>query len=87
MKKAWTIIAVICIIAGCIIGQFSKIAIADYGAIALEAFGLVSLIIIRVSFCNCRSLLRSCRYGRSYNDPDYNYSCGAHCAYYRPYNY
>ena len=45
MKKAWTIIAVICIIAGCIIGQFSKIAIADYGAIALEAFGLVSLII------------------------------------------
>ncbi|MBO7735856.1 MAG: hypothetical protein J6S67_25025 [Methanobrevibacter sp.] len=45
MKKAWTIIAVICIIAGCVLGQFSTIAIADYGAIALEAFGLTALII------------------------------------------
>ena len=45
MKKAWTIIAVICIIAGCVLGQFSTIAIVDYGAIALEAFGLTALII------------------------------------------
>ena len=45
MKNVWTIIAVICIIAGCVLGQFSTIAIADYSAIALEAFGLTALII------------------------------------------
>jgi hypothetical protein len=45
MKNVWTIIAVACIIAGCVIGQFSTIAIADYSAIALEAFGLTALII------------------------------------------
>lgn len=45
MKNVWTIIAVICIIAGCILGQFSTIAIVDYTAIALEAFGLTVLII------------------------------------------
>ena len=45
MKNVWTIIAVICIIAGCVLGQFSTIAIVDYSAIALEAFGLTALII------------------------------------------
>ena len=45
MKNVWTIIAVICIIVGCLLGQFSTIAIADYTAIALEAFGLTALII------------------------------------------
>lgn len=44
MKKAWTIIAVICIIAGCIVGYFSKIAMVDYTAIAVMAFGFVTLI-------------------------------------------
>ena len=45
MKNKLTIIAVICIIAGCVIGYFSSIAIADYAAIAVEAFGFVSLIV------------------------------------------
>lgn len=45
MKNVWTIIAVACIIAGCVIGHFSTIAIADYGAIALEAFGFCTLIV------------------------------------------
>lgn len=44
MKNILTIIAVICIAAGCVVGHFSTIAIVDYGAIALEAFGLCTLI-------------------------------------------
>ena len=45
MKNIITILAVACIIAGCIIGYNSSIAIADYGAIALEAFGFTVLVI------------------------------------------
>lgn len=45
MKNFITILAVACIIAGCAIGSFSSIAIADYGAIALEAFGFTVLVI------------------------------------------
>ena len=45
MKNLITILAVACIIAGCAIGSFSSIAIADYGAIALEAFGFTVLVI------------------------------------------
>ena len=45
MRKIYTIIAVICIIAGCILGHFSTVAVVDYSAIALEAFGLCTLII------------------------------------------
>lgn len=45
MKNKLTIIAVICIIAGCILGHFSTIAIVDYAAIAMEAFGFVTLIV------------------------------------------
>jgi len=45
MKNVWTIIAVACIIVGCIVGHFSTIAIVDYAAIAVEAFGFVTLII------------------------------------------
>ena len=45
MKNTWTIIAIICIIAGCIVGYFSSIAIVDYSAIAVMAFGFVTLIV------------------------------------------
>lgn len=45
MKNIWTIIAVICVAAGCVLGHFSTIAIVDYSAIALEAFGLCTLIL------------------------------------------
>lgn len=45
MKNFITILAVACIIAGCIIGCNSSIAIADYGAIALEALGFTLLIV------------------------------------------
>lgn len=45
MKNKLTIIAVICIIAGCIVGHFSTIAMVDYAAIAVEAFGFVTLIV------------------------------------------
>lgn len=45
MKNKLTIIAVICIIAGCIVGHFSTIAIVDYAAIAVMAFGFVTLIV------------------------------------------
>ena len=43
MKNVWTIVGVICIIAGCILGHFSIIPILDYGALALESFGLCAL--------------------------------------------
>lgn len=45
MKNKLTIIAVICVIAGCIMGYFSTIAIVDYTAIAVMAFGFVTLIV------------------------------------------
>jgi hypothetical protein len=45
LKNIITILAVACIIAGCIIGCNSSLAIADYGAIALEAFGFTVLVI------------------------------------------
>ena len=45
MKNLIKILAVICIIAGCIVSRFSTIAVADYGAITLEAFGFTMLII------------------------------------------
>lgn len=44
MKKLWTVIAIVCIIAGCTVGYFSNIAIVDYTAIAVMAFGFVTLI-------------------------------------------
>ena len=43
MKNTWTIIAVACIIVGCILGHFSTIPILDYIALALESFGLCAL--------------------------------------------
>ena len=45
MKRFITILAVICIIAGCIIGKLSTVPHAQLGAIALEAFGFATLII------------------------------------------
>lgn len=45
MKNLSTIIAVIAIIAGCVVGKISSIAIADYGAIAVEAFGFTLLVV------------------------------------------
>ena len=45
MKRFITILAVICIIAGCIIGKFTTVPQAEYAAIALEAFGFATLII------------------------------------------
>ena len=45
MKRFITILAVICIIAGCIIGKLSTVPQTQLGAIALEAFGFAALII------------------------------------------
>ena len=45
MKKFITILAVICIVAGCIIGHFSAVTTGDLTAIALEAFGFTVLVI------------------------------------------
>ena len=45
MKNKITIIAVILIIAACIVGKFSTIPAVDYGAIAVEAFGFTLLIV------------------------------------------
>ena len=45
MKRFITILAVICIIAGCIIGKLSTVPQAQLAAIALEAFGFAALII------------------------------------------
>lgn len=88
MKRFITILAVFCIIAGCIIGKLSTVPQAQLGAIALEAFGFAALIIKtlkqaekkdmerihkRNSFCYCRHPLRRRRLCRSYND--FNYSC------------
>lgn len=42
-KKTWTIIAVICVIAGCIVEHFSTIPIVDGCALAFESFGLCAL--------------------------------------------
>ena len=45
MKNKITIIAVIAIIAACIVGKFSTIQAVDYGAIAVEAFGFTLLTV------------------------------------------
>jgi hypothetical protein len=45
VKNLITIIAVICIFAGCVIGHYSTIPAVDYGAVALESFGFATLII------------------------------------------
>ena len=45
MKNVWSIIAVACIVAGCVVAHFSSIAIVDYSAIAVMSFGFVTLII------------------------------------------
>jgi preprotein translocase subunit Sss1 len=45
MKRFIIILAVICIIIGCIIGKLSTVPQAELGAVALEAFGFAALII------------------------------------------
>ena len=45
MKNFWTILAVVAIVAGCVIGHFSTVPVADCSAIALEAFGFTVLVI------------------------------------------